>query len=204
MRARRLFVFAFVAAMGALPAARPAPPPPPAQPSLAGQLLIATPEMSDPRFAHAVILLIKHDKDGAVGLIINRPIGALPVAKLLSAAGQDGTGVNGTIRVCLGGPVQRDVAFVLHSADYHGTGTVAIDDELAMTLDPRILDDIGHGKGPHKSLIAFGYAGWGPGQLEDEIARNSWYTAPESPKLIFDDPPSRIWRDALARRTRNI
>ncbi len=203
---QRLFVLAVVALLGVVPVARSAPEAAPETPSLAGQLLIATPEMSDPRFAHTVILLVKHGPQGAMGIVINRPIGALPIAKLLSAGGQDEAipGGGGTIRVCLGGPVQRDAAFVLHSADYRGPGTVKIDARVALTLDPRILHDIGDGKGPHKSLIAFGYAGWGPGQLETELARKSWFTTPGSPQLIFDDPPGRIWEDAMARRTRNI
>ncbi len=160
--------------------------------------------MSDPRFAHAVILLVEHDKNGALGIVINRPIGALPVAKLLAAAGQDAAGAHGSIRVCLGGPVEGHAAFVLHSAEYRDNATLPIDSQLSVTVGPDILDAIGHGKGPKKSLIAFGYAGWGPGQLEAELARNSWFTAPDDPKLIFDDPPASIWQDALARRTRNI
>jgi putative transcriptional regulator len=205
MRAtRRYFVLAAVALLAAAPAARSAPKAGPGFASLAGQLLIATPEMDDPRFERTVILLVEHDRNGAFGIVINRPVGAMPVAELLTAAGQDATGASGTIRVCQGGPVRRNAAFVLHSADYRGTGTIDIDGRVAMTVDTTILRDIGRGKGPKKSVIAFGYAGWGPGQLEGEIARRGWFTAPEDPALIFDDPPGRIWHDALARRTRNI
>ncbi len=195
---------ALVALVGVAPAARPAPELKPDFPSLAGQLLIATPEMGDPRFAHAVILMVEHDSKGAFGLVINKAVGTMPVAKLLTAAGRDPAGASGTIRVCLGGPVQREAGFILHSAEYRGAGTVDIDGRVALTLDPRILTDIGQGKGPRKSLMAFGYAGWGPGQLEREIAAHGWFTAPEDLQLIFDEPPDRIWRDAMARRTRNI
>ena len=88
----------------------------------------------------------------------------------------------------------------IHSADYHLTNTIDIDGTVALTAAPDVLRDIGHGKGPTKSLVAFGYAGWGPSQLDDEIARGDWYNVPEDPALVFDDDRSHVWADALARR----
>ena len=104
--------------------------------SLAGQLLVATPEMSDPRFRHTVILMVQHNKDGALGIAINRPVSELPVTKLLEALGLDSKGGEGSVRLFAGGPVQPEAGFIVHSADYHRPGTVDIDGRVAMTADP--------------------------------------------------------------------
>ena len=172
--------------------------------SLAGQLLIAAPTMSDPRFAHTVILMVRHDQTGAFGIVINRPVGERSIAVLLEAAGDIHPDVEGSVRVFAGGPVQTELGFVVHSADYHRGETVDVDGRVAMTASREILRDIGHNQGPAKSLFAFGYAGWGPGQLEGEMARHNWFTAPEEPKLIFDDDRDNLWEEAMARRTREL
>ena len=172
--------------------------------SLAGQLLIAAPTMSDPRFAHTVILMVRHDQTGAFGIVINRPVGERSIAVLLEAAGDIHPDVEGSVRVFAGGPVQTELGFVVHSADYHRGETVDVDGRVAMTASREILRDIGHSQGPAKSLFAFGYAGWGPGQLEGEMARHNWFTAPEEPKLIFDDDRDNLWEETMARRTREL
>jgi putative transcriptional regulator len=172
--------------------------------SLAGQLLIAAPTMSDPRFAHTVILMVRHDQAGAFGIVINRPVGERSIAVLLEAAGDIHPDVKGSVRVFAGGPVQPELGFVLHSADYHRGETVDVDSRVAMTASREILRDIGHNQGPAKSLFAFGYAGWGPGQLEGEMARHNWFTAPEEPKLIFDDDRDNLWEETMTRRTREL
>jgi putative transcriptional regulator len=169
--------------------------------SLAGQLLVASPDMRDPRFRHAVILMVRHDKDGAVGIIINRPIEEMPLARLLKALGQDSTGVVAQVRIFAGGPVQPQSGYIVHSADYHRTGTIDIDSHMAMTSSPEVLRDIGHNEGPKKSLVAFGYAGWGRGQLEGELARGGWFTTPADPRLVFDADRAKLWDEAMARRT---
>lgn len=169
--------------------------------SLAGQLLVAAPEMSDPRFSHAVILMVQHNKDGALGIAINRPVRDLPVAKLLEALKLDSKGSDGTVRLFAGGPVQPEVGFIVHSADYHRRGTVDIDGRVAMTTDPEVLRDIGHHQGPKQSLVAFGYAGWGPGQLEGELALGGWFTVPEDPKLVFDIDRDKLWDETIKHRT---
>ena len=138
---------------------------------LTGQLLIAAPGIGDPRFDGAVIYMIHHDKDGAVGLAINRPVGQHKLAELLEALGQDAKGVgDASERVFAGGPVQPEIGFVLHTSDYKDDRTIAVDARFAVTSDTKILRAIAAGKGPKKSLIVFGYAGWGPGQLEDEMS----------------------------------
>lgn len=168
--------------------------------SLAGQLLIATPQLRQPIFDHAVILLAQHSREGALGIIINRPLDTRPIAALLAAFGVDASGVSNNVRVFVGGPVDLTVGFVLHTADYHRPDTMDIDGRVALTGAADVLRDIGLGKGPRKSLVAFGYAGWAPSQLEDEIKHGVWVTLPEDPELIFDDDRSKVWADALARR----
>jgi putative transcriptional regulator len=168
--------------------------------SLAGQLLVAAPELRQPPFDHAVILLAQHSRQGALGIVINHPIAERPLAGLLAAFGADATGITSKVRVFIGGPVEPDIAFVLHSADYRAPETLDIDGRVALTSAPDILRAIGLGKGPHQSLLAFGYAGWGPGQLEDELERGLWVTEPEDPALVFDDDRAKVWADALARR----
>jgi putative transcriptional regulator len=172
--------------------------------SLGGQLLVASPDIGDPRFDRAVILLVRHDKSGAFGLIINRPVDERPLASLLEAIGEEATGIEGRVRLFAGGPVQPEIGFVLHSTDYHRAGTLDIDQHVAMTSTREILSDIAHKKGPVKSLIVFGYSGWGPGQLENEIAQHGWFMAPVDEKLIFDDDRDRVWQDAMARRERPL
>jgi putative transcriptional regulator len=107
----------------------------------------------------------------------------------------------GEARVFAGGPVEPHVGFIVHSADCHRAGTIDIDGRVAVTTNIEILRDIGHNEGPVKSLIAFGYAGWGPGQLEGELALGGWFTVPEDPKLVFDSDRDKLWTEAMARRT---
>jgi putative transcriptional regulator len=172
--------------------------------SLAGQFLVATPSMGDPRFDHAVILIARHDKDGAFGVIINRPATERPLSDLLEALGDKGAPVNGTVRLFAGGPVQPELGFVIHSPDYHSAQTLDVDGHVAVTMNREILRDIGSGKGPQKSMIAFGYAGWAPGQLEGEIARRSWTTVPADNKLIFDEDREKLWDIVYALRVQDL
>ncbi len=199
-RLRQTAAFLFVAAMllGAAPGGQKD------TALLAGQLLVAAPDMGDPRFVHAVILLIRQDDTGAFGIVLNHPIEQRSVASLLEAAGDRNPGLPGTIEVYAGGPVEPDLGFVVHSPDYHDAATLIVGAEVAMTADKQILRDIGHHKGPKKALFAFGYAGWGPGQLEGEIARHDWFTALGDPKLIFDDDRGNLWDDAMAHHTQEL
>ena len=169
-----------------------------------GAFLIAAPEMNDPRFYHTVILIVQHDRDGAFGLIVNRPVEDEPLAKLLQELGQATDGASGKIAIYAGGPVEIDIGFVLHSAEYKQPETMAIDSEVAVTSSPAVLRDIATQHGPRKYIFAFGYAGWGPGQLENELAHRVWFSAPGDAKLLFDDDPARLWQDALDRRERAL
>jgi putative transcriptional regulator len=172
--------------------------------SLAGQFLVATPAMGDPRFDHTVILIARHNNEGAFGLIINRQAAERPMSELLEALGDKGAPVNGTVRLFAGGPVQPELGFVIHSPDYHSAQTLDVDGHVAVTMNREILRDIGIGKGPQKSMIAFGYAGWAPGQLEGEIARRSWTTVPADGKLIFDEDREKLWDIVYALRAQDL
>jgi putative transcriptional regulator len=167
--------------------------------SLAGQLLIATPALKGPPFERTVILVAQHSSDGALGIVINRPLGERPIAGLLKAFGADASGVTGNVQVFLGGPVDSEIGFVLHSADYHGDDAVDIDGRVALSSGPQILRDIGLGKGPRQKLVAFGYAGWAPLQLDNELRQGVWDTVPDDPALVFDDDRTKVWSDAMAR-----
>jgi putative transcriptional regulator len=176
----------------------------PAPRSLAGQLLVAAPSMDDPRFERTVILIIQHSPDGAVGIVINKPIGETSIASVFEALGQKSGDVSGDVRVFSGGPVQPEVGFVVHSPDYHRPETVAVNDRLSMTSSLDILRDIGAKKGPAKILVAFGYAGWGPDQLESEIKMSAWGIAEADPALIFDEDRDKVWDYAWNHRTQHL
>jgi putative transcriptional regulator len=172
---------------------------------LPGQLLVASRNMGDPRFDHAVVLILSHDKNGAFGVVINRPVGEHSIRRLLADTGDaEDKDVTGSLRIFAGGPVEPQLGFVIHTPDYRGKNTLTIDDEVAMTSSRAILRAIGHQHGPRQSFIAFGYAGWGAGQLEAEIADHAWYTAPGDRRLIFDAPRDEVWDEAMARRLREL
>lgn len=185
-------------------ASLPAPGAAPDGASLAGQLLVATPAMGDPRFYHTVILMVHHDQNGALGIVINRPVAEHSLADLLKGLGDNGAPVEGSVRIFAGGPVEPDIGFIVHSADYHRPETIDIDGSVAVTSSAAILRDIALKQGPSKSLVAFGYAGWGPGQLEDELAIHAWFTIPEDQKLVFDEEREKLWDEAVARRGRDL
>ena len=172
--------------------------------SLVGQILIASPKIADPRFQRTVILIVQHSKEGAVGITINRPIGEHSLASLLAMLGENGSAVDGDVQIFAGGPVQPEAIFVIHTTDYTRSETIPINDRVAVTSSSQMFHDIGRNKGPRKILIAFGYAGWGPGQLEAELARHDWFTAAVDADLIFEERRERVWDRAMARRLRDL
>jgi putative transcriptional regulator len=202
---RRLgLIVAFLLQTALLKAALPPnPDEPPARPSLAGHLLVAAPFMRDLHFERAVILIIQHDQSGAVGIVINKPIGKTSIASLFETPGQ-GRDVPGEVRVFSGGPVQPEVGSVVHSADYRRPETVVVSDRLSMTSSVAILRDISAKKGPAKILVAVGYTGWGPNQLEREIEAHAWGVAEADPALIFDEDRAKVWDHAWNHRTPNL
>lgn len=166
--------------------------------SLAGKLLIAMPDMADPRFAQSVVYICAHADDGSMGLIVNKPQSEIVFDELLEQLGiEPAPGVR-DIRVHIGGPVDHARGFVLHSTDYKsGLGTLQVDDDVAMTATMDVLEDIGQGRGPKSSMLALGYAGWGPGQLESEIARNGWLTCDAREDILFGRADEQKWTAAL-------
>jgi putative transcriptional regulator len=170
-------------------------------PSLAGQLLVATPELDDPNFSHTIVYMVQHDDDGAMGVVINRVLGHGPLGKLLKGLGiEEGSDSQADIRVHYGGPVQLGRGVVLHSPDYRRDAPLVVDDLAAFSFSLEALRDIALGQGPRHSLFALGYAGWAPNQLEGEIARGSWFTIEPDEALLFDDAVDTKWQRALARR----
>jgi putative transcriptional regulator len=179
-----------------------------AERSLAGQFLVATDALRDPRFARTVVYLARHDASGALGLVINRPIRDLPLATLLRQFGLDDRGVTTRVRMYYGGPVETTSSLlVLHTAEYATAGTEPVADDVAVTpVSSRaaVLSDIARGAGPRRYLFALGYAGWAPGQLEREIDDGAWITVPADETLLFDDDFAHKWERAMARRRLTI
>ena len=140
-----------------------------------GKLLLAMPGMGDPRFNRSAIYICSHDKEGAMGIAINQRVDGLSFAQLLSQLNID-TFPSHEIPIHSGGPVETGRGFVLHTSDYFQSSTLKITDEISLSATVDILELLAKGEGPRKALLALGYAGWGGGQLEDEITRNSWLT----------------------------
>ena len=199
-----LIVAAFVLQTALLRAGLPGPDEAQARPSLVGQLLVAAPGVGDPRFERTVILIVEQGPDGTLGIVVNKPIGEQPLASVFKALGQKDGDATGSVRVFSGGPVQPEVGFVVHSPDYRRPETVAITDRLSMTSSTAILRDIGDRRGPAKVLVAFGYAGWGPDQLEHEIEQRAWGIAEADPTLVFDEDRDNVWEDAWTHRTEHL
>jgi len=166
---------------------------------LTGQLLIAMPGMPDPRFARSVIYVCAHSADGAMGLVVNRLFDALSFDDLMEQLGIETEDAKGDLRVHFGGPVEAGRGFVLHSADYVRDGTMLVDEEVALTATVDILRAIAEGEGPRHRLLALGYSGWGPGQLDAEIQANGWLTAPADEAILFDGDLDTKWERSIAK-----
>lgn len=168
--------------------------------STAGRLLVAEDGMPDPRFAQTVILMVRHDETGAFGIIVNRYVAARPLAEMLEDMGHGVEGAEGVLRLHLGGPVETDLGFVLHTSDYEDEAAIPVGGRYALNSGVNVLREIGKGAGPRRYLFAFGYAGWGPGQLEGELARADWFLVPADEDVIFDDAFDTKWRRCLDSR----
>jgi len=167
-------------------------------PHLDGKLLIAMPSMGDSRFEHAVIYMCAHSGDGAMGLIVNKPAKGLNFDDLLGQLNIKCDRPIEGVDVCYGGPVEFGRGFVLHSRDYSSeNSTLLVNDEFGMTATLDILEDISNGTGPDACLLALGYAGWGPGQLEGEIRANGWLTCDAQQDLVFSVDYDGKWKAAL-------
>ena len=163
-----------------------------------GQLLLATPKMTDFRFEKAVILICSHSAKGAMGIIVNKPTLELKFEDILTQLQID-TKISGNNQnIYFGGPVEYGRGFIVHSPDYNSSNaSITIREEYFLTASKEILEDIANGCGPKNSLLALGYAGWGPGQLEREIFSDSWLICDPDPDLVFTLKPELKWSDGL-------
>ena len=153
---------------------------------MTGQLLIAMPTMSDPRFERTVIYMCAHSADGAMGLVVNKQADEIDFPELLSQLEIETEGVKEPIPVLVGGPVETGRGFVLHSLDYRQDSTLEVSDDVGLTATVDILRSIAEGEGPAHSLLTLGYAGWSAGQLDDEIQANGWLNVSADISLLFD------------------
>lgn len=164
---------------------------------LTGQFLIAMPGMPDDRFQQTLIYVCAHGPEGAMGLVVNKPMEAISFPDLLEqleiTVPPEGEG----IEVLFGGPVETGRGFVLHSPDYLHDATMVVNDDVALTATVDVLKAIAGGGGPRQSLLALGYAGWGPGQLDDEIRENGWLSVDADTELLFDTSVDSKWQGAM-------
>jgi putative transcriptional regulator len=186
-------IFALLVMLVAPAAAEP-------QQSLAGSILVASPELGDPNFEQTVVLMLQDDEQGALGVVINRPYGRAPTRELLRRLGVDPGDAKGETELFYGGPVEPEIGMVVHGTDYALPSTHQVAFGIAVTSDPKALADIALGKGPHQAIPVLGYAGWAPGQLASELAQGAWFTLPADPALVFASDPTRLWQAAYARR----
>lgn len=168
--------------------------------NLTGKVLIAMPGMADPRFQRSVVLICAHSEEGAMGLVLNHPLPEIKFTELLEQLGIDVEDTARHIEVRFGGPVEPARGFVLHSVPEHGDdpeGRLRIGSALAMTSTRDILEDLARGQGPQDAVLALGYAGWGPGQIEAEMLQNGWLTGDGVEELIFGAAHEEKWQLAL-------
>lgn len=164
--------------------------------TFSNQLLIAMPGLNDPHFHATVTLICEHNADGALGIVINRPL-SLALSGLLeqlSLTAHDRKTAD--TLVYSGGPVSADRGFVLHNAAAGFESTMVVSDDIQLTFSRDVLDAMAAGKGPDKTLVALGYAGWGAGQLEAEMLANSWLNVPATAEIVFDVPFQDRWQTA--------
>jgi putative transcriptional regulator len=164
---------------------------------LTGMLLVAMPSMPDPRFARSVIYICAHSAEGAMGLVVNQIAGNITFPAVIGQLGIEAGYDCSDTPVHVGGPVETSRGFVLHSADYVQDGTLVIDDRFALTATVDVLRAIAEGAGPRRRVLALGYAGWGAGQLDQEIQENGWLVAPADPEIVFGRDNDTKWLSAL-------
>lgn len=168
--------------------------------SLAGKLLVAGEGMGDPRFAESLVYIVRHNDEGAFGLVVNRPLLRVPSSEIYDRLGVSEPDTTAPLDFHFGGPVQSEIGFVLHSGDFSADGTMSVDGGLSVSGLRAVLVAIARGEGPKRVMFALGYSGWGPGQLEGEIARDDWVAIEGDETLVFDIPFAERWPQAIRRR----
>jgi putative transcriptional regulator len=164
---------------------------------LTGQLLLAMPGIGDPRFEKAVIAMCVHDEEGALGIGLGRIVPRIGFHDLLKQLDIE-PGVAPDVAIHLGGPVEPQRGFILHSLDWGGEGSVQVADRWVLTATLGILKAIAEGRGPTRWIAALGYAGWGPGQLEQELCSNGWFATPGSDELLYGSDVDSRWSRAFS------
>tara|TARA_R110002111_G_scaffold126696_2_gene191306 strand:+ start:545 stop:1135 length:591 start_codon:yes stop_codon:yes gene_type:complete len=164
---------------------------------LTGQILVAMPQMQDPRFKKSVIFMCGHDDHGAMGIVVNKLIESVTFEDLLQQLNLENIDKSLDIQVHYGGPVEIGRGFVLHSTDYMAEASVEVTNDIALSASTTVLDDVILGNGPDHILLALGYAGWSSGQLEEEIMKNGWLTLPADGSILFDTKPDTLWQRTL-------
>jgi putative transcriptional regulator len=164
---------------------------------LTGQFLIAMPAMNTPHFAQTVIYLCAHTADGAMGIVVNRPLASPSFEDLLEQLDVEPVPPMRRINLFRGGPMDSARGFVLHTSDWTSDGSLLVGGRMALTASLDVLKAIADGGGPRQGMLALGYAGWGPGQLDQEMQENAWLTAPASVDLLFDGNHETKWRRAM-------
>ncbi len=165
--------------------------------ALTGKLLVAMPQLMDPRFTHAVILICGHDKQGAMGLVLNRLIDSLTLQELLDQLNIKAPVIKEEIPIHFGGPVEMGRGFILHSTDYLHKASVKVNDDVALTATIDILNEIANGHGPQHKILALGYTGWSAGQLEIELHQNSWLVIEADLDHIFTKELDLLWKKTI-------
>ncbi|NKB49886.1 MAG: hypothetical protein GKS02_11075 [Alphaproteobacteria bacterium] len=169
--------------------------------SFTGKLLVADTSLKDSRFARSVIYVVRHDAEGAMGLIINKPLVKLPLTDMLQQLEVAKTDTDTQLDVYFGGPVRQEFGFVLHSSDFAtAKATATVNNGFAVSDVRKVLRAMSEQKGPEKSLFAVGYAGWAPEQLDAELARGDWSVIDADETLVFDLPVAQKWPAANDRR----
>tara|TARA_B100000315_G_C14537775_1_gene569333 strand:+ start:1088 stop:1663 length:576 start_codon:yes stop_codon:yes gene_type:complete len=166
---------------------------------LSGQLLIAMPGMTDPRFSESVIYLCVHNEGGAMGLVVNKLMGSLSFAELLQQMKIDSGATGSKVEVHFGGPVESGRGFVLHSTDYNSEETMRVNNDFALTATIDVLKSIAGGKGPADAMFALGYAGWAAGQLDTEMQNNGWLNCAADSGIVFGEDNEAKWKSAAAK-----
>ena len=165
--------------------------------SFVGQVLLAMPAMSDPRFERSVIYVCAHNAEGAMGIVINKTLDSIDFHELLDELDIPTDEKSQDIAVHFGGPVENQRGFVLHSSDYQHSETLFVDEKVGLTATVKVLRDLASGDGPAQSILALGYAGWGPGQLKSEFQENAWLSVPASDALLFEIANDDKWERAF-------
>lgn len=163
--------------------------------SLTGSFLVSTTQMPDPRFEEQVIYICAHNKEGAMGLAINKPNLAFSMAEVLRGADLPVPHVD-LPPIYVGGPVELESAFILYHSDYRTEYQLEVTETVSISRETKVLEDIALGRGPEKYLFLLGYTGWGPGQLERELVDDGWLTVPANDHIIFDMDSEEKWKAA--------